>query len=276
MPVIHPFVVYWLLRKFDQPSIPPITRAYLPFLTSGRVIGATGPMWFALALLIFCLVYGVLRMARKGTAAIPALPGHKEVMELMLLMGACSFLVRITQPIGKTIENMQLAYFSQYVLLFIVGIVAYRGDWLLRIPYSFGMFWFKLALWIGVPACPLIILTSGVLQGDSRSLLGGVHWQSAVFCLWEAFFCVGVCLGLIVLFRERFNRQTAFSGWMAQNSFSAYLFHTPLLVAVTLCLKQVDGGPGLKFAMATLVAVPLTFAVSGLIRTRVPGLSRLL
>jgi len=198
------------------------------------------------------------------------------VMELMLLMGACSFLVRITQPIGKTIENMQLAYFSQYVLLFIVGIVAYRGDWLLRIPYSFGMFWFKLALWIGVPACPLIILTSGVLQGDSRSLLGGVHWQSAVFCLWEAFFCVGVCLGLIVLFRERFNRQTAFSGWMAQNSFSAYLFHTPLLVAVTLCLKQVDGGPWLKFAMATLVAVPLTFAVSGLIRTRVPGLSRLL
>ena len=48
---------------------------------------------------------------------------------------------------------------------------------------------------------------------------------------------------------------------MLQNRFSAYLFHTPL---------------GLRFAMATLVAVPLTFAVSGLIRTRVPGLSRLL
>jgi len=54
------------------------------------------------------------------------------------------------------------------------------------------------------------------------------------------------------------------------------LFHTPLLVAVTLCLKPVDAGPGLKFALATLVAVPLTFAVSGLIRARVPGLSRLL
>jgi fucose 4-O-acetylase-like acetyltransferase len=276
MLVIHPFVVYWLLRNFDNPAIPPLARAYLPFLTSGRVIGATGPMWFALALLIFCVLYGVFRLAVKGSAARPSLPGHKEVIELMLLMGACSFLVRITQPIGKSIENMQLAYFSQYIVLFIVGIMAYHGDWLLRIPYSFGIFWFKLALFIGVPACPLIILTSGVLHGDSISLLGGVHWQSAVFCFWEAFFCLGMCLGLIVLFREKFNRPTAFSAWMSQNSFSAYLFHTPLLVAVTLCLKPVDAGPGLKFALATLVAVPLTFAVSGLIRTRIPGLSRLL
>jgi len=37
--------------------------------------------------------------------------------------------------------------------------------------------------------------------------VGGPHCQAAAYCLWEAFFCVGLCLGLIVLYRERANRK---------------------------------------------------------------------
>jgi peptidoglycan/LPS O-acetylase OafA/YrhL len=115
-----------------------------------------------------------------------------------------------------------------------------------------------------------------VLQGDLQSLSGGIHWQSAAFSFWEAFFCLGMCLGLTVLFRDGFNTQGRFSQWMSRNSFAAYLFHTPLLVAVTLGLKPVSAPPMVKFVVACLLAVPITFGISSFIRERIPGLRRLL
>ena len=162
MLVIHPFTVYWLLHNYADPSIPSLPGAYEGFLASGKVLSATGPMWFAVALLIFCIVYGGVRLMLPGTPRkITSLSGHKAVLALILLMGTCSFLVRISQPIGVNILNMQLCYFSQYVLLFAVGVLAYRGDWLLRIPYSFGMFWMKLALRAGTP---FVVLDSGYVR----------------------------------------------------------------------------------------------------------------
>jgi glucans biosynthesis protein C len=97
-----------------------------------------------------------------------------------------------------------------------------------------------------------------------------------VFSFWESFFCVGVCLGLIVLFRERFNTQDRFSQWMSRNSFTAYLLHTPLLLAVTLALKPIQAPPLVKFVIASLLAVPIVFAVSGFLRPRIPGLRHIL
>jgi glucans biosynthesis protein C len=129
-------------------------------------------MWFTVALLMFCAVYAVVRLAGPKDMAIaehPRLPRHRDVTRLILLMGSCAFVVRISQPIGVNTLNMQLCYFSQYVLLFGVGILAYRGDWLGRIPYSFGIGWMKWTLIACVPGWIVLILTSGALQGDTQS-----------------------------------------------------------------------------------------------------------
>ncbi len=282
MLVIHPVIVYWLLRNFYDPSRPSLTSAYGRFLSSGRVFSASGPMWFAVALLIFCAVYAGVRLISprasrdRDQAKLTSPPGHRAVIALILVMGTCSFLVRIFQPMGTSILNMQLCYFSQYILLFVVGVFAYRGNWLLQIEHSFGILWMRLACTVGVAGWFVILATSGVLNGDLKSLSGGVHWQSAAMCFWEAFFCMGMCLGLTVLFRDRFNSQGPFSRWMSRNSFSAYLFHTPLLIAVTLGLRAMSASPLVKFIVACVLAVPITFLISGFLRERIPGLRRLL
>jgi peptidoglycan/LPS O-acetylase OafA/YrhL len=277
MLVVHPFTVYWLLHDYYKIHATS-TAAYLVFLRTLRWVGSSGPMWFAVALLIFCLVYALVRATgRQAPADVPdaALPTHAQVAGLVGIMGLCSFLVRIVQPMGTNILNMQLCFFSQYILLFCVGLIAYRRNWLLRIPYEFGMRWFRLALIAGTLIWVAVV--GGIVATHAeQNISGGFTWQSAAICFWEAFFCLGICLGLTVFFREKFNRQGAFAKWMSDNSFSVYLFHTPLVVAVTLGMQGLTAPKPVKFLLATLLATTVTFLASNYVFRRIPLLRRVL
>ena len=278
MLVVHPFTVYWLLQRFAHPTWPSLAHAYWPYLRSGRFLSGSGPMWFAVALLGFSVVYALLR---KGIQRVPPsnfaapLPGNREVLALALVMGLCSFLVRLVQPMGTNILNMQLCFFSQYVLLFSIGICARRRNWLLRIPYSFGMRWLALAISVG--GLSWLVLMAALLKTQSTDKLGGgLTWQSAAFSFWEAFFCVGVCLGLVVLFRDKFNHQGRLERWLSDNSFAVYLFHTPLLIAITLLMRDFEAPKLVKFFCATLLGVVVTYLACSLVFRRVPLLRRVL
>ena len=277
MLVIHPFTVYWLLHDYYKIKASP-WAAYLDFLRTFRWVGSSGPMWFAVALLIFCCVYALVRMWSKRVpinAPEAPMPTHAQVAGLVLLMGLCSFLVRIVQPMGTNILNMQLCFFSQYILLFTVGVIAWRRNWLLRIPYEFGMRWFRLALIAG-SLLWIAVLAVVVATHTEKFIGGGFTWQSAGVCFWEAFFCMGLCLGLTVLFREKLNRQGAFAKWMSDNNFSVYMFHTPVLVAVTLAMQGFGAPKPVKFLVGTALATSLTFLASSLILRRIPLLRRVL
>jgi peptidoglycan/LPS O-acetylase OafA/YrhL len=278
MLAVHPFIVYWLLHVFADHSRPSLAKAYLPYLTSTRFLSGSGPMWFALALLLFSAVYAVCRKLNPKPHAAEtqtALPTNSQVAGWTLAIGLCTFLVRIWQPIGTNILNMQLCFFSQYILLFIVGIRAWRRDWLMRIPYRFAMRWMTAALTVGSLVWLGIIMAALVTHTENR-LFGGWNWQSAGLSLWESFFCVGVCLGLIVLFRDKFNRQGKLARWLSDNSFSVYVFHPPLLIAVTLAMRGLDAPKLVKFLLATVLGTAVTYLASSLVLRRIPVLKRFL
>ncbi len=276
MLVIQPFIVYWLLKDYYG-----ITSSFLPsygrYITSLSFVGSSGPMWFTFALLVFCFAYALLRFFRPQAQNnfSGSLPTHLQVAGLASLIGLCTFLVRIAQPIGINILNMQLCFFSQYILLFTVGIFAWRRNWLQRVNYSFGMRWFKLALSLG----SLVWLTLAVTMAKTHStaaMNGGFTWQSAVLSFWESFLCVGICLGLLVIFRDRWNHQSPFAKWMSDNCFSVYLFHPPILIAITLLMRNFFAPKPLKFLLATILAATFTWLASSLIFRRIPILKRVL
>lgn len=278
MVIIQPVTVYWLLRDFSDLSRPPLSRAYGPYLISGRFLGGSGPMWFAVALLLFSVVYGMARTVSRRTPQNQLnapLPGHRQLMGLAAVMGLCTFLVRIVQPMGTSILNMQLCYFSQYILLFTVGIFAWRRNWLLRIPYTFGMRWLILSLTLGTLVW--FGLLCALLKTHTESKLsGGFTWQSAVLSFWEAFFCVGICAGLLVLFREKCNRQGPLARWLSDNCFAVYMFHTPILIAITLGMRGFEAPKLIKFACATVLGITATYLASSLVLRRLAGLKRVL
>jgi peptidoglycan/LPS O-acetylase OafA/YrhL len=278
MLVIQPVTVYWLLREFAEPSRPSLREAYWPYIASGRFLSGSGPMWFAVALLFFCLIYAVIHLLANTFSKEEheaALPTNVQVIGLATIIGLATFLVRIVQPMGTNIMNMQLCYFSQYVALFYVGTVAARRNWLLRIPASFARRWFTLTLTLGTVLWFVFVFLLVQTHSEAR-LSGGFTWQSAAMSVWESFFCVGVGIGLIGLFREKWNWQDPIARWLSDNAFSVYLFHTPILIAVTLAMRSVDAPKPVKFLCATALGTAFSYVASGFIFRKIPVLKRIL
>jgi hypothetical protein len=242
-------------------------------------------MWFAIALLIFSAAYVAARHLRPDPKEAEVdgngggdgkLPRHRDVIALVLVIAAAAFAIRLVQPIGTAVLNMQLSFFASYVALFAVGIAARRRRWLLRIPYPFGLAWLKAAL-VGGTAFWLALFLFGIgPEGDISMINGGLRWQSGAYALWEAFFCVGACLGIVVVFRERFNSGGRLARFMADNSFAVYFFHPVILILVTASFRGVALHPLAKFAVAAAVAVPLCFLASELVLRRIPVVRRVL
>jgi surface polysaccharide O-acyltransferase-like enzyme len=136
------------------------------------------------------------------------------------------------------------------------------------------MRWFGLALAAGIPAWAVLVALGGALSGNETAFAGGLHWQAAAYAFWEAFFCVGICLGLIVLYRERANVRGRLSGFLADNNFGVYVFHTPILVAVSLAIRPLAYHPLAKALLLAVLVLPACFLVAALVR-RLPGLRRL-
>jgi len=277
--IIHPFVDYYLRRVPEGGPFPSFETFCRQYYVGLRFLRGTGPMWFALALLIFCAGYALLRRFRQarpiGQFDGP-LPAAVAVVGLIAVIASATFLVRLVQPIGTSVLNMQLGFFVQYVMLFAVGTVAWHRNWLLRLPSAFGRRW----LWAAVVVGPVLWLGMMLAGRDGaegfKPFTGGWHWQSVAYSLWESFFGVAFSLGLLVLFRDRFNRQGSLARLLSDNAFAVYVFHPPILIAITFTLRGPTLTPLVKFALASVLAVVACFLASHFVLRRIPGLRRVL
>ncbi|HNT06537.1 MAG TPA: acyltransferase family protein, partial [Anaerolineae bacterium] len=105
--------------------------------------------------------------------------------------------------------------------------------------------------------------------------LGGLHWQALAYALLEQFMCMGMVISLLVLFRRRHNHQGRLARALSGSAYAVYIFHSPILILVSLGLRNVELHPLLKLALAALVSLPACFVVGGLVR-RLPAADRIL
>ncbi len=92
-----------------------------------------GVLWFVAALLLFTLIYVLVRVLFKNISlkALPA-PNAGTIILFAASVGVISFLVRQVFPVGWTLKpvGFQLGHFSQYIAMFILGLVASKSNWL--------------------------------------------------------------------------------------------------------------------------------------------------
>jgi glucan biosynthesis protein C len=244
-------------------------------------------LWFLVHLLVYSLVYVLWRQGAQlirrssqsdQTGVQVRVPNHGMILAFVVFLTLVAWVVRIEYPIDRWVPVLifpaEPAHLPQYVSMFVLGILAYRGDWLRRISTATGMVWLAIGLTaaaayyaydlIGVRSLPEIVAT------------GGNNWRSLVFCTWEAFVCAGLSVGLLVLFRERLSNPpgrvlTAVVG--AQ--YGAYIIHLLVVLGVQAGLDGIDLAPFLKFLIAALVAAVLSFGIGHLAK-KVPGLKKIL
>ncbi len=277
MLILNPLTVI-ILHIFKQ-ILPYGILSYLKwYYGTFQFVGGSGPLWFAIALLIFSLIYATIRVMFFRRSSINKqqdknIISNRNIFLLAFIISAAAFLVRIAFPIFGSVMNFQLGFFAQYVILFCAGIIAYRRGAFSKIPYKIGMNWFRVVLIAGIPFWILLIIFGGVIKG-SMEFTGGITWQSAAYSFWESFFCIGICLGLIVMFRDKFNTRGRLTKFLSDNAFGVYVFHAPILVFITLLMKDWQTYHLLKFFVAAIIAVPICFCSVYLIR-KIPGLNRI-
>lgn len=273
---ITPFNVYVLLGyRGDKPMF---LRNYADYVLSFRFLEGSGPLWFAFALLIFNGIYVLIRLLTKGPKIVDQkkLPGMTEVLLLIVLISVVAFLIRLVQPIDTSILNMQLCFFSQYIILFIVGVKAGRYDWFSQISYRTGRRFLLAALIPGVIFWAILMVTGGALDGGFSKYKGGLYWQSAAYAIWESFTAVAMSIGLIGVFREKYNRQTRLIKVLSDNSFGVYMFHSAIIISVSLLLLPLKIYPLIKFLIAAVIGLPLCFLASNYIFRKIPLLKKIL
>ena len=267
--VIGPLMAYPLIKSGAWGSTN--YRSYLVGYYSRFHIG-TGPLWFVEALLIFAIAYFLWRAYVKKTApaaqADGKLPSSLTIAAFALALGAVSFLVRIWLPIGWAFGplNFQFPFFPQYVCMFIVGIVAYRRNWLVRVPDATGRLWLFAALFFVIVLVPVLFVTGGAASGNVTPFLGGLHWQCFAYAVWEQVTGVAIIIALLFLFRKYLNHQKKTAKAASASAYTAYVIHAPVIILVAIAIRNISLYPLLKFALAVLIAVPLCFALSNVIR----------
>jgi len=242
-------------------------------------LSGTGPMWFAVALFGFSLIYGLVRLGSSKSAPASDWKQLKPTLgvavSLALIIAVFAFLIRIVQPIGTDILNFQLCYFASYIALFIIGVLAYRNDLFAKISYRGGK-----RLVIGAIALGFlvwfVIVAVATATGTTAALEGGLTWQSAAFSTWESFVAVAMSFGLIAVFREKFNGQSRLVKALSDNSFAVYLFHPMIIIPITLLLSPLVLYPVAKWLLLCLICVPLCFAATHFIFRRIPLLKNVL
>ncbi len=246
-----------------------------------------GHLWFIQNLLAFSLLYlacrGVAGLARRlrghrRRGPVPAdwltrVPGHRALLAFTVALAVAAFLVRIRYPLDEWVPLFEFiqaepARLVQYTAFFTAGVLAYRHDWLTRLPRRTGYTWLAVGL----------ALAAGLfVTGTDTAYFapGGASLASAGWTLVEATLCVALTVGLLTLFRDLFAGHNRLSRAMAGSSYTIYIIHLPVVVALQFAFAHAGLPVLATFAIVAALAMVASIAAAIPIR-RLPVLREIL
>ncbi len=273
MLLIGPLTQYFMSHTWGTGGF---AHQWLTHLKDGEWLSETGPMWFCAVLFIFSLAFVLVQTRRpRARSWNTALPDYGAVTAFIIVLSISTFVVRIVFPEDKSVLNVHIGDFPQYILMFGLGIVAHRGAWLERFPDRLAARWSATCLLISMPLL-LILIFARHTGYDKEMFSGGYNFISATKCCWEAFVCVGMSVGLLAWYRRTFDHQSAWAKYLSDNAFAVYLFHPPVLIGIALMLHGLAAPALAKDLLLSAGACVATFALAGFVFRQLPLLRHIL
>ncbi|HZV17444.1 MAG TPA: acyltransferase [Sphingobium sp.] len=233
-----------------------------------------GPLWFAIALLIFATCYTggreVFRLADREARSVDALPSHLKLALVAVGLGMLSFLVRLAFPVGKEVLWLQLGYFPCYIFLFVAGCATARPRLLERITLREAAPWLIITS-LALVTLPIMLWTRGPMGGFE----GGWNLNALYYALWDPLVACGVILGLLVAARRWGRHPTPITSSLARNAFGAFIIHPPVLVALSVWAMPWTAAPLIKFTVVGAAACTVSFILAAALR-ELPGMRHII
>lgn len=238
-----------------------------------------GPLWFALALLLFTFAWVLWTRARQGMAQPVSrteepLPGWRAWLLSAALVGLAALTIRQWVPVGHNVLGLQLGFFASYVFLFFLGTRASASRWLERVSPEQARAWGVVSL-VAIPLLPLGAALSGAFEGKAVDFDGGLGAAAVLYAFWEPFVAWGIMAFLLVQFRQRFNAQSLRWKRWGEEAYGAFVVHAPVVVALSVLLAPWPAPPLLKFGLVAGLGTALSFLLARALRA-LPGLARVL
>ena len=245
------------------------TASYLEFLFF-EYIGhwriEMGHLWFIAQLLLYSLIYTLWRIlslkVNETKSVTYLLPGHRAIFIYAVALGIIGGAVRIYYPQDDWVLILWLipaepAHLPQYISLFVIGIVASKGNWIVEFDPTIGYRW----LLAGITAfiVGLVIMARPQVLPDFYNL--SIIWGGL-----EAFVCVGFILGFLAIGRTYFAKPGAWWGYLDRYVYSVYLVHIFILIGIQMAIIEFDYPALAKFAFVTATGLIGSFAIVALLR----------
>lgn len=270
--LLCPLTIYMKVRFADGADF-----SFFEFVKQYQGFGF-GPMWFVETLVYFSIIYVIIRLIfpeKTGKVSNQlAFPKPFVIILTALSISAVSFVVRLWFRLGSEIPHtgLQLPYFPQYIAMLIIGILFAKHNWFEKITFKQGIKWFILAQFFILIVFPFFFLIG---SGEGDPYAGGLTWQSAVLCIWEQIAGFSLMIGLTAIFKEKFNKQGKIAGLMSGAAYAVFIIHAPLIVSLSVGLKNLELYPVLKFIVIAPFALFLCFGI-GILLKKIPVINKII
>jgi glucans biosynthesis protein C len=126
----------------------------------------------------------VWRAFKPNPTKAQSIPSNGTILVFGLLLSAATFAVRLAFLIGSSsafdILSFQIAWFPQYISLFAVGLLAFRGNWIMTMPKETCQLWGKVAI-VLLLLMPVLFIVGSIGFVGLGPFGGGWTWQAVAF-----------------------------------------------------------------------------------------------
>ena len=214
---------------------------------------ATGHLWFLASLLVYSLL--LILIPNKGKReTVKTTLNITSILLYILLLTLLTTLVRTKYPIDHWETwgiPVEVAHIPQYLSLFLAGAFFRQKRLLETLTNSTGFLFAGMAV---------IAITIKLMFGN---VMTSYIWTEPLI---ESVICVGISLGLLVIFRKFANRSGRFAGSISANAYGIYLFHLFIVIGLQLLMVTWDLPATLKFLVVSIAAILISHLLTTLVR----------
>ncbi len=237
----------------------------------------TSHAWFILVLLIFELVYVCYWKFIKPHFSISKcltdnIPTHITILTVILLCSGLTIMVRQFFPLGQNFIGIEFSNITPYIFMYAIGLLVFRKQWLDDLSRKVAIIWFPISLIAAAYFCLIIYLLSKY-PAIVNKFVSGITWESVSLSFAQTFLCIGFAGFFLHLFKKKLNVANSVLSILRENRYGVYIFHSAVVVGVTIMLESLTLKPAIKYTIACILSLVFSYILVGLIR-KIPLVKR--